>query len=65
MRKPRWIHKATRFSRPGALHRALKVPVGKRIPFKKLRRAAKAPGKLGRRARLAITLRRLGKRRRH
>jgi hypothetical protein len=65
VRKRRWIQKATRSSRPGALHRALKVPLGKRIPFRKLRRAAKASGKLGRRARLAITLRRLAKRRRH
>lgn len=42
---------------PGALHRELGVPMGKRIPAGKLAKAAKAPGKLGKRARLAQTLR--------
>jgi hypothetical protein len=41
---------------PGALHRQLGVPMGKRIPAGKLARASKAGGKLGRRARLAMTL---------
>ena len=41
---------------PGALHKELGVPQGKKIPQKKLRKAAKAGGKLGERARFAETL---------
>jgi hypothetical protein len=37
------------------------VKAGKTIPAKKLAAAAKAPGKLGQRARLAQTLKKLGK----
>lgn len=44
---------------PGALHRQLKVPAGKKIPAKKLEKAAHAKGKLGQRARLAETLKKL------
>lgn len=51
----KWIQKAIK--KPGALHRALDVPMGKKIPAGKLAKAAKAPGKLGQRARLAKTLR--------
>ena len=50
----KWIQKAIRH--PGKLHRALGVPQGKKIPAKKLASAAKKPGKLGQRARLAETL---------
>ena len=46
---------------PGALNRQLGVPAGKTIPAKKLAKAAKAPGKLGQRARLAETLKGLKK----
>jgi len=53
----RWIQKAIK--KPGALHRSLGVPLGERIPLDDLRRAAKAHGKLGKRARLALTLRKL------
>ena len=52
-----WI--AGAIKRPGALRRQLGVPAGKRIPAATLRKAAKAPGVLGRRARLALTLARL------
>lgn len=41
---------------PGALHKQMGVPAGQKIPAKKLAAAAKAPGKLGQRARLAETL---------
>lgn len=41
---------------PGALHRELGVPMGKKIPATKLDRAAHAGGKLGQRARFAETL---------
>ena len=63
-RKKFWIQKAPKYSHKGALHRSLGVPVGKTIPLAKLKAAAKKSGKLGRRARLAITLRKLRKRRR-
>jgi hypothetical protein len=41
---------------PGALRKELGVKEGKTIPAKKLAAAAKKPGKLGQRARLAETL---------
>ena len=55
----KWIQKAVK--KPGALRSALGVKEGKTIPAKKLAKAAKAPGKMGQRARLAQTLRKLGK----
>lgn len=51
----KWIQKAIKH--PGALKESLHVPMDKTIPMKKLQKAAKAPGKLGQRARLAKTLR--------
>ena len=51
----KWIQKAVK--KPGALHKQLGVPADKKIPAKVLNKAAKAPGKLGQRARLAKTLR--------
>lgn len=54
MSDKKWIAKAIK--KPGALHKELGVPVGKRIPAKKLAAAAKKPGKEGQRARLAQTL---------
>lgn len=65
-RKKLWIQAAFgKYSKrkKGALHRQLGVSPSKKIPAAKLRAAAKKPGKLGRRARMAITLRKLGKRR--
>jgi hypothetical protein len=50
----KWIQKAIK--KPGALHKELHVPEGKKIPAKKLAAAAKKPGKVGQRARLAETL---------
>ena len=52
-----WIQKAIK--RPGALRKSLKIKKGQKIPLKKLQAAAKKSGKLGQRARLALTLRRL------
>lgn len=52
--KKKWIQKAIKHK--GALHRELNVPEGKKIPEKKLAKAAKKGGKLGQRARLAETL---------
>jgi hypothetical protein len=49
-----WI--AGAIKKPGALRAELGVKAGKTIPAKKLAAAAKKPGKLGQRARLAETL---------
>lgn len=58
MSKPKyWISKAIKHK--GALHRQLGVPQGKKIPAKKLVAAARKGGTLGRRARLARTLKKL------
>ena len=50
----KWI--AGAIKKPGALKKELGVKKGEKIPAKKLAKAAKAPGKLGQRARLAETL---------
>jgi hypothetical protein len=55
----KWIQKAIKS--PGALRKSLGVKEGKTIPAGKLAKAAKAPGKMGQRARLAQTLKKLGK----
>ena len=54
-----WIQKA--IEKPGSLHQQLGIPKDKKIPLRKLKAAAKKGGKLGRRARLALTLRKLRK----
>lgn len=46
--------------KPGALRAELGAKPGKPIPEKKLEAATKKPGKLGQRARLAVTLKKLG-----
>jgi hypothetical protein len=51
----KWIQKAIK--RPGALKESLGVSADKKIPAKTLNKAAKAPGKLGQRARFAKVLR--------
>jgi transcription antitermination factor NusA-like protein len=55
----KWIQKAIK--KPGALRSAMGVKAGEKIPAKKLATAAKAPGKMGQRARLAQTLSKLKK----
>ncbi len=52
----KWIQGAIKH--PGALHKQLGVPAGKKIPLKRLKAAAKKGGKLGQRARLALNMRR-------
>ena len=54
MADKKFIQKAIK--KPGALHKQLGVPMDKKIPEKKLEKAAKASGKLGQRARFAETL---------
>ena len=49
-----WIKDAIK--KPGALRSALKAKPGQPIPASKLAKAAKSPGKMGQRARLAQTL---------
>ena len=54
MKKGGWIKEAIK--KPGALRAQLGAKKGEPIPAKKLAAAAKKPGKLGQRARLAETL---------
>jgi hypothetical protein len=54
MKKGGWIKDAIK--KPGSLRKQLGVKSGQTIPSKTLAKAAKAPGKLGQRARLAQTL---------
>ena len=50
----KWIQEAIK--KPGSLRKSLGVKKGEKIPAKKLSTAAKKPGKMGQRARLAQTL---------
>ena len=50
----KWIQKAIK--KPGALKESLGVKKDQKIPAGKLAAAAKKPGKMGQRARLAQTL---------
>ena len=52
----KWIQKAIK--KPGALRKQLGAKKGKKIPAKA---AAKKGGKVGKRARLAVTLKKLSK----
>ena len=47
---------AEAIKKPGALRKALGAKAGKPIPAGKLEAAAKKPGKMGQRSRLAMTL---------
>jgi hypothetical protein len=58
-KKKKWIQDAIK--KPGALRKSLKVKAGKDIPVSKLEKAAEKGGKMGKRARLALTLRKLNK----
>lgn len=57
--KKNFIQRAIK--KPGALHKQLHVPMGKKIPAAKIAAAAKKGGKLGERARFAQTLAKLRK----
>ena len=50
----KWIQEM--HMKKGALHKEMHVPEGKKIPAKKLAAASKKGGKIGKRARLAETL---------
>lgn len=60
MAKKFWI--AGAIKKKGALRKTLGAKKGQNIPLSKVKKAAKAKGKLGKRARLALTLRKLRKR---
>lgn len=55
----KWIQGAIK--KKGALRKELGIKGDKNIPAKKLSKAAKADGKLGQRARLAMTLKKISK----
>ena len=57
MADKKWIQKAIK--KPGALRKSLGIKKGKKIPAKKLATAAKKGGKLGQRARLAQTFKKM------
>ncbi len=56
-KKKNWI--AGAIKKPGALRKELGAKKGKPIPAKKLKAAAGKGGKLGQRARLALTLKKM------
>ena len=59
MSKKNWI--AGAIKKPGALHKELGVPEGKPIPAANLKAAEKKGGKVGKRAQLAETLKKMHK----
>lgn len=59
----RWIQGAVK--KPGALHRQLGIPVDAKIPLEVLRWAVKQPGKLGQRARFALNMRGIKRKKKH
>jgi hypothetical protein len=58
----KWMQEAFANAR-GQLHRDLGVPQSRTIPLERLESAAKRPGVVGKRARLALTARRIQARR--
>jgi hypothetical protein len=60
-RTKKWIGKIK--MKKGALHRQLGIPEGQIIPLATLKKASLKGGKLGRRARFALTLAKLRHRR--
>lgn len=58
-KKKNWVKDAIK--KPGALRKELGAKKGEPIPDKKLKAAAKKGGKLGQRARLAETLKKMHK----
>ena len=59
MANQNFIQKAIK--KPGALRKSLGIKKGEKIPASKLKSAAKKKGKMGQRARLAITFVKLRK----
>jgi len=63
MAKKNWV--ASAIKKPRALREELGAKKGKPIPAKKLNAAAKKGGKLGQRARLAKTLKKMSKKKKY
>ena len=63
--RKRWIQRALRKHKKGALHRQLGIPLEEKIPVSLLHEAAKEPDGtgVGHRARLALTFHKIRKRR--
>ena len=59
--KKKWIQDALKDKTKGALHKQMHVKGDKKIPLDKLKKASHKGGKLGKRAQLALTLRKLSK----
>jgi hypothetical protein len=59
LEKKKWIQDAIK--KEGSLRKTMKTKEGKNIPVSKLEKAAEKGGKTGKRARLALTLRKLSK----
>jgi hypothetical protein len=59
MKKKKFIQGAIKH--PGALHKELGVPQGKKIPMKKIKAAEKEGGKIAKQAHLAETLKKMRK----
>lgn len=57
----KWIQEALKKSSKGKLHKKLGVPLDKKIPKSKIKKAEHAKGALGKEARLAETLSHLRK----
>ena len=57
--KKNWIKGA--IGEKGGLHKSLGVPEGQKIPDEKIRKAAGKGGKVGKQARLALTLKKMKK----
>lgn len=57
MKGAMWIDDALKDHKPGALHKQLGVPKGKKIPVATLKKAATGNSVKAKRARLALTLR--------
>jgi hypothetical protein len=61
MSKEMWIQSAVHPEHKGWLRKEVGAKIGKNIPEKKLKAAAKKSGKIGQRARLAETLKKMHK----
>jgi hypothetical protein len=59
----RWIQRALKKRKRGALHRQMGIQQDKTIPLRSLQAAAKKPGLLGKRACLALNLRKIRRKR--
>lgn len=61
MAKAHWIQESGIDEHRGALHRQLGVPMGHPIPADLLEKAMESGGKLGKRARMAGTLKKISR----